>query len=302
MLALRVWPLLFLAAVGCVSNSGFHRSISEMSWAESRETNDQEIRTIQSLRPQLVFPCRIAVALEDKRGSERWSSDDRRQLQQWAKSLEAEGLASDVVFMSSMFIQKGESLRDLRAAAARYGADALLVLSRGTDRDEWMNSLAAFNLTIVGGFVVPASHSRARHVIQAGLIDVNNGYLYCSIDGEGEHESMAPSFLLDPKVGEEVARRKALAAFGEQMLMQIRGLSKTVRMVKNAPRPAFPPSLQPVPELPAPKPTPADLLPAIPPGALSLVSAEAKPEPTVLPSSWPRGLNVTVPTGIAVAR
>jgi hypothetical protein len=110
-----------------------------------------------------------------------------------------------------------------------------------------MNSLAAFNLTIVGGFVLPASHSRARHVIQAGLI--------------------------------------------------------TVRMVKNSPCPAFPPSLQPIPELPAPKPTtPGDILPAIPPGALSLVSVEAKAEPTVLPSCWPRGLNVTVPTGIAVAR
>jgi hypothetical protein len=209
-----------------------------------------------------------------------------------------------------MFVQ-GKTLRDLRASAARYGADALLVLSRGTDRQEWYNSLGAFNLTIVGGFVLPASHSRARHMIQAGLIDVNNGYLYCSIDGEGEHESMGPSFLLDPKVGEEAARRKALTAFGEQMGSQIRGLSKTVRIAHTAPRPALPaPQLAPLPGLlpgvlPAPSlPTPpAELPPPRPLPMPEILTANASVtirEAMILPRNWPRSLKVVVPEGIVV--
>jgi hypothetical protein len=206
-------------------SNGFHRSYLEARLNdEGFKVADEEIKTIQTLRPQLHFPCRIAVALRGSNHHDaRWTYKDRQQMEAWFSSLVQEGIATDVVFIPRMFAS-GETLKELRAAAAKVGADALLVIRGGGAAENRLNALAMLNVTVVGGFLVPGSHSDALYRIEAGLVDVNNGYLYATMEAEGEGMTLAPTFLIEDREAIECAKQEALKAFGPEVLQRMRGL------------------------------------------------------------------------------
>jgi hypothetical protein len=216
------WLPILLSLYGCaITSSGFDRALLQNRMQEQKvQVTDDEIKQIQTLKPQLGFPCRIAVALTP---GWRWTAKDKQLMESWACTLRQEGIASDVIFMSNMFMQ-GETLKDLRAAAAKHGADALLVLQGGATTDSYMNPAAVFNVTILGGFVVPGSHRDALFLIQGGLVDVNNGFLYASMESEGEGSTVAPTFIIEEKDAIDRAKQQAVAHFGPELLLRMRNL------------------------------------------------------------------------------
>ena len=218
------WLALALGLSGCLTSRGFNRNLLETQLNEgSAKITEDEIKHIKTLEAQLHFPCRIAVAL--KRGSScwRWTPKDRQCMEAWSDALRKEGIASDVIYMSTMFSQ-GDNLQELRAAAAKHGADALLVLKGAAVTDSYMNPAALFNVTVVGGFVVPGSHRDALFVMEGGLVDVNNGFLYASMEAEGEGHTLAPTFIIEERDAIERAKHEALVAFGPELMRRLRGL------------------------------------------------------------------------------
>jgi rhombotail lipoprotein len=224
MLPKRCGLVILLGLCGCVTSSGFNRNLlEERLHVEAAKVTDDVIKQIQTLKPQLHFPCRIAVALRAGSGDWRWTAKDRQVMEGWAKELRQQGIASDVIFMSAMFMQ-GDTLRDLRASAAKYGADALLVIKGTAATDSWMNPAALFNLTVVGGFVVPGSHRDSLFLLEGGVVDVNNAFLYASMQAEGEGHTVAPTFIIEEKDAIERAKQQALTAFGPELLLRLRNL------------------------------------------------------------------------------
>ncbi len=144
----------------------------------------------------------------------------------WAEALRKEGIATEVSFMSTMFSQ-GETIQELRAAAAKHGADALLVLEGAAVTDSYMNPAALFNVTVVGGFLVPGSHRDALFLMEGGLVGVNNGFLYASMEAEGEGRTLAPTFIIEAKDAIERAKQEAITAFGPELLRRMRNLRAT---------------------------------------------------------------------------
>src|SRR5262249_42602079 len=134
-----------------------------------------------------------------------------------------EGIASDVYLMSGLFAPAG-GWKELRLAAARHGADALLVLQGARQVDSYLNPAAGLNPTVVGGYVGPPRHPAPPLVLQGGVVDVGNGFLYASVEAEGEGRTVGPTFLVEEKVAVERARRQALEAFGPEMLRRLRNL------------------------------------------------------------------------------
>ena len=219
------WAVICLGLSGCVMTGGFNRPLLEMRLHEenAKEVTDEDIQEIQTLKPQLHFPCRIAVALKGSAGEWRWTFKDRQAMEAWASTLREEGIASDVIFMASMFMP-GDSLKDLRASAARHGADALLLIKGAAAADSCLNPLAVLNLTIVGGYIVPASNGAALFLIEGGLIDVNNGFLYASMEAEGEGHTWAPTFSIKDKDAIERAKHDAVKRFGPELLLRLRNV------------------------------------------------------------------------------
>jgi hypothetical protein len=144
-------------------------------------------------------------------------------MESWATALKNEGIASDVMLMSDLFVPDSH-LKDLRVAAARHGADALFVIKGASQRDSYMNPAAVMNLTVVGGFLVPGSHCDALFVMQGGLVDVGNGFIYASVESEGQGKIVRPTFIIEDKDAVEKAKQQALLNFGPELLKRMRHL------------------------------------------------------------------------------
>src|SRR5262249_301621 len=125
--------------------------------------------------------------------------------------------------MSGMFTN-GSSMKELRLAAAQHGADALLVLKGAYQTDSYANPAAVLNLTIVGGYVIPASHRDTLFIVQVGLVDVRDGFLYPSHESEGEGSIVRPTFIIEEKDAVEQAKKKAIDAFGPELIRRVRHL------------------------------------------------------------------------------
>ncbi|WP_020475535.1 hypothetical protein [Zavarzinella formosa] len=258
----HLFLLMPCALGGCATGFDRDAMTARMS-KESITVTDEEITKIRALRPQLSFPCKIAVHMSDEGDSWRWSQQDKQSLETWAKTLVDAGIASDVFFISDMFADKSSNLLSLRVAAAKYGADALLTIKGTTQVDEYINPAAAFNLTVVGGYIIPGSHRDALFMTRGALVDVGNGYLYATAESEGEGKIIRPTFIIDKKDAIAKAKEVALQNFGEEMTKRIRRLYETHKDLPILPpAPASP--VVPVTGLPAAPVVSAPVIPLVP--------------------------------------
>ena len=228
-----VLGLSLLVAAGCAT--GFDRGalVERLQKEGVFEIQDKEIQEVRALKPQLTFPCRIAVYLKPPSGSDwRWTTQDKEILSNSAKVLEREGIASNIIPMSGMFAKDGD-LKHLRMEAARYGADALLVIQGVHQTDSYLNPAAALNVTILGGFIIPASHRDTLFLIEAVLVDVGNGCLYASVESEGEGRIVRPTFIVDDKEAINRAKKKALEELGPELVRHLRSLYSGLSVASN---------------------------------------------------------------------
>jgi hypothetical protein len=218
-----------LALCGCVTtSSGFHREALEANLQEKGvHINDDDVKQAAAVKPQLTFPCRVAVYLDQPAHGEswRWTAKDKELMKSWAGSLKESGVVSDVVFMSGMFAPKDVSLKELRVTAAKYGADALFVVKAAAETDSYLNPASLLYATIIGGYLIPGSHRDSLFVMQGGLVDVANGYLYATVESEGEANLIRPTFILKDKDAIDIAKKQALDSFGPELVQHVKNLS-----------------------------------------------------------------------------
>ena len=93
---------------------------------------------------------------------------------------------------------KGEA-KELRLAAAKCGADVLFVIHGAAQTDSYKNAAAVFNLTVVGGYIVPGSHRDSLFMMEGCLLDVDNGYIYTGVQTEGVGKIIRPTFVIEDK-------------------------------------------------------------------------------------------------------
>jgi hypothetical protein len=227
--------LVCLLLAGC--STGFNRAaVQQRLEGQALEINDAEIRAELGKKPQVRFPMRVAVYMtadamhrsrygsyRDNSEPWRWTMDDKEKLDALAEPLREAGIVSDLFVMSDMIVA-GTDLRNLRLAAAKHGADALLVIKGVTQVDNYVDAGAVLNLLIVPGFIVPSSHRDALFMMRGAMWDVGNEYLYLSVDSEGEAHTRAPTFRVDDKKAVEEAKLEALHGFGPELVKRLKGL------------------------------------------------------------------------------
>ncbi len=222
-------------AAGCASSRGFDRgALRERLQAEAVEIDDAEIEAALALRPQVALPLRLAVYLHDvaantdRSGTSRrgWAGPDKDQLLAWGEALKADGVLADMFIMSGATVAGGD-LRAIRLAAARHGADAVLVLAGAGELRRSSTAFAALNWTIIGGLVLPGTRVEALFLVDGTVWDVRNEYLYLSAEADGSARRVGPTFLLDQEPTFESARRRALEAFGQEFLKRARALKRS---------------------------------------------------------------------------
>jgi hypothetical protein len=220
---------MFCLVVGVLSLSGcatgFDRGIlAARASGDPLQVTDEDVRKAMDLKPQLAFPCRVAVYLCPDSGCLwRWTAKDKEALDHCADTLRAEGIVSDMFVMSDMVVQ-GTDEKQMRLAAAKHGADALLIVKGAAQIESYINPLAVLNLTLVGGYIIPGSHRDALFLMHGCLIDVGNGFLYASVESEGEGGVIRPTFLIEDRDAAMVAKRRAVAKFGPELVKRVENL------------------------------------------------------------------------------
>jgi hypothetical protein len=225
--------LLLLAALAAACASGFdRRGVDDRMASGGLAVTNEDVRAALAVKPQLPAPFRIAVHLvaetfEPGAGPVpaspdlwRWTAKDKALFEEWTRELRARGVAAEMFAMTEL-IPAGDDLAGLRLAAAKHGADAVLLLKGVAQVDAYVNPLAVFNLLILPAFFVPASHRDALVVIRAALFDVRNEYLYAAVEAEGEGSSIGPSALIGESGAIEEAKEEALADFGPELVDRI---------------------------------------------------------------------------------
>jgi len=278
-----VWkrPLLLLAVLACGCAQGFDRgALQERLNDGTLQSPDAAIAEARGLRPQLRFPCRIAVYFKPPQDRTwHWTTEDKAALDGCAAALKKEGIAADVFPLPELVINKNDSkldMKDLRLAAAKCGADALFVVYGAAQTDSYKNFAMVLDLTVVGGFIVPASHRDSLFLIEGVLLDVDNGYIYTGVQAESEGKIVRPTFLIEDKDAVAKAKTKAVTQFGEDLLKRMRVLATVPPVQYPIGRASDVPPVKPMSNL---VPAPSGPGPQVPINAGGVMTGPTAPEP-----------------------
>ena len=175
-----------------------HRDLAQ----ESLEFSSKSVQEIEAIRPQLHAPIRLAVAPPLWRSDLHWTSGERAEIESWRKDLVDSGVVSDLVLIPSITYELGahnarSGFEQVRQAAARHHADAVLVIRDIDDTSTWGNPLSILYATVVGCWVVPGTTGEAVSMMQGVVIDNRNEYLYASFESEGASKATKPLQSLD---------------------------------------------------------------------------------------------------------
>jgi hypothetical protein len=108
-------------------------------------------------------------------------------------------------------------VRSARNLARDSGADYLLLVGGSIDSFDTENVLAVFDLTIVGGYLVPASKIHMDGKAAGALVDVESGRVVLMVNSQVHQSESTPDFFSTQK------RNEMSADMREQILKALAG-------------------------------------------------------------------------------
>lgn len=195
------------------------------------ETN-KAIEDIFKIRPTYKIsknkPIKLAVCEVGEGGVETIRNDEK---EAWRKALEDTGLVK-VLFITSNITSPNPGFYDLRMAAARLDADAMLVYASASSEERDANLGGLLYLTIVGTFFVPGSHAAVLTFAKGACWDVRNEYLEFAVEGEDECEIIRPYYFLDQKELQLKSKKSAVEILRQEAVLALKARAEAAKSDK----------------------------------------------------------------------
>lgn len=233
------WPIiaiaaLFLSACGShvQTSSGAayldrYESVRNVNYEDTVSTvavDDQAVREIANVEPDLRFPARIGIArVVNSRlapipanEAQQWKDLSNRLGPDWGEFVPISPLVAALVSGSAPKSAASkdnwgrgihETIRAIRFGAARQHVDAVLIYEVFADSDVATNVLSVTKVAIIGYWLAPSEEITANGFANAMLVDVRNGYVY----GYAESGTEKPVETLSTSVNEDANVRYAMA-------------------------------------------------------------------------------------------
>jgi len=238
--------LLGVLAAGCSFTPDREAMTAAIQEEQPVVFDDADVLRIEQARPQLQFPIRLAVVppwmfrrYAGATGEPKSTDGQRAEIVAWGEKLRQEGVVSDLIIIPDILVTMTPSrsqgyVKDIRMAAARVQADAVLVLRSTTTVGSYVNPLCLLDVTIVGMFVAPGHDKDALTLVEGLVFDNRNQYVYMAGTGEGKGTTVAPLASISELDAVKESRCSALRSFGEV-------LEKELGRMKNVvPGPLYP--------------------------------------------------------------
>lgn len=209
-----------LILTGCAASQGLDRT----SLLETlRRDTDQFLTQGNPAPPQssrLSVPFTLGVYFKPSNYLRRrfeWTSADKEALVAWGERLKTEGVLSDILLLADSSVH-GTTLNDIRLAAARYGADAVLIVDGAAAVDRYNNAKAAFSYwTILGAYLASGTHSDALVLLEGTFWEIRTQSLRFSVEAEGLAKTVGPAAFVRDRDTIEQAKHQAIEAFGKRL-------------------------------------------------------------------------------------
>ncbi len=220
----------------CSGSRGLNRQALQESFHDNPDVvTDQDIAATMALQARLPAPYRLAIFFKytDFPSSPMlrkvdWVSADAALVQRALEPVQEEGILQQSFLLANSTVQ-GTTFRDIRLAAARYNADAILVIDGAAAVDRFNNGHAWWYATVIGTYFAHGTESHALFMMEGSLWDVRSGSLYGTQTAEGETTLAGPATLLEDTSAIAEAKDVALAKFGKEIAETLRSLREKQR-------------------------------------------------------------------------
>ena len=225
--------LLLIAALlfgltACTQSRGFDR-VHMRSQISSIQVDQKEEMKVQP--SELPGPFKLAVYFapsnlppSDQYGW-NWKGEDTEKVLSLQQDLKAKNIVSEIVSLPSSLVA-GDNLEAIRSAAARAGADAVLVVNGVSDIDRYNNSLGPTYALLITPFFVPGTEVDSLFLVNATMWDVRNESLYMSVETEGMAKETAGAFQIYEKPLIHQAKSNALTGLRNEIAIRLNKMNK----------------------------------------------------------------------------
>jgi rhombotail lipoprotein len=233
-LASFLLPVTLMTLSGCAGSKGFDRAemldvmrqTVNLSGPQTAAGVTEPASTISApfrlglLFAQKEFPPREAIRLVD------WLSQDRDLLIHALAPLRDQHILNDMIVIANPAMQN-PGLPEIRKAAARYGADMIVIVTGTGAVNRYNNGYALLYPTIIGAYLAPGTVSEGLFLIEGSLWDVRSGTGYGIQGAEGTATKTGPATALEDREVLAEAKAAAVRNFGKRLAELIGHAAKT---------------------------------------------------------------------------
>ncbi|HRI40009.1 MAG TPA: hypothetical protein PLO50_15750, partial [Nitrospira sp.] len=150
-----------------------------------------------------------------------WLSADRDQLLRELAPLRDEQLLADMFVLTDVRL-RGDDIKEIRQAGARFGADVLLIIDGIAAIDRYNNRLAWLYPTLLGAYLVPGTESDAL-VMATGSLWATRSDWHAPIQTvEERSKAVGAAAFLEDKTPLRPAKYLAIQALSRHVTEQLR--------------------------------------------------------------------------------
>ena len=159
------------------------------------------------------FPTRQSIRKVE------WLSTDRDQLLRELAQLQDKHVLQEAFVLMDATL-RGEDIRGIRQAGARYGADMVLIVDGAAAVDRYNNRFAWLYPTVIGTYLAPGTESAALVMVTGSLWTIHSEWHAPIQTVEGVSKLVGSAVLVEDGAALQEAKKRALQALGKRIVDQ----------------------------------------------------------------------------------
>lgn len=219
--------LMVAGSAGCADSRGFDQAaMREALHLDSHSTSETPPVLPGSARPSPPFRLGIFFVKHQVPDTPsirkvEWLSADRDQLLRELAPLRDEQLLVDMFVLTDVRL-RGNDIKEIRQAGARFGADVVLIIDGIAAIDRYNNYLAWLYPTLLGAYLAPGTESAALVMATGRLWATRSDWQAPIQTVETRSKAIGAAAFLEDKTPLHDAKRLAIQTLANRVADQLR--------------------------------------------------------------------------------